>query len=215
MGIRKDLTGQKYGKLTVLGFSHFDKSFSMWRCKCECGNEMVTRGTSLTRGCTKSCHNNYFEKDDYCVGKIHNGALFMFDKIDLSEVSKHNWSQGQDGYLETTIKNKHVRLQRLIMSPQNDQVVDHINHNIFDNRRQNLRICSVGENLYNQIKLKGCTSKYKGVSLIRKTGKWEVKIKHMNKSYYLGHFANEIDAAIVYNEKAIELFREYAYLNNV
>ena len=52
--IRKDLTGNKYGKLTVLGFHHADKA-SYWNVLCECGKTNVVRGNSLTSGHAKSC----------------------------------------------------------------------------------------------------------------------------------------------------------------
>lgn len=53
----KDLTSQRFGKLVVIGESDKrDKSNCvMWKCRCDCGNEIVTRGTSLRKGTTKSC----------------------------------------------------------------------------------------------------------------------------------------------------------------
>lgn len=53
---RKDLTGKIYGKLTVLSYSHSDKSNqSMWLCQCDCGKTTTARATSLTSGRLKSC----------------------------------------------------------------------------------------------------------------------------------------------------------------
>ena len=52
----KDLTGMKFGKLTVISKNENRKSRAMyWNCKCECGNTRVIKGTSLTSGKTKSC----------------------------------------------------------------------------------------------------------------------------------------------------------------
>ena len=34
---RKDLTGKKYRKLTVLEFSHVSKQQRFWKCRCDCG----------------------------------------------------------------------------------------------------------------------------------------------------------------------------------
>lgn len=52
----KDLTGQQFGKLTVLGLDHMDDhGTSYWTCKCECGNTKVIARTSLVRGTTVSC----------------------------------------------------------------------------------------------------------------------------------------------------------------
>lgn len=58
--IRKDLTGMKFGKLTVKRLSGFiaqgqNKPVSMWWCRCECGTEKEVKGTHLTCGATKSC----------------------------------------------------------------------------------------------------------------------------------------------------------------
>lgn len=56
----EDLTGQTFGKLTVLERApdHLNKDgtkYIMWKCRCECGNEVVTRATSLKNGHTRSC----------------------------------------------------------------------------------------------------------------------------------------------------------------
>ena len=53
---RLDLAGQRFGKLTVLNFDHVDKSrMSCWKCKCDCGKEIVTRGSYLISGRKQSC----------------------------------------------------------------------------------------------------------------------------------------------------------------
>lgn len=56
MGILKDLTGQRFGRLVVIEYAGRNRHRqSLWRCKCDCGNELVTLGCSLIRGVTKSC----------------------------------------------------------------------------------------------------------------------------------------------------------------
>lgn len=55
MGKRLELTGQKFGILTVIGFSYVSKRKSYWLCKCECGNEKIIQGVNLTLEKTKSC----------------------------------------------------------------------------------------------------------------------------------------------------------------
>ncbi|CAB1242818.1 conserved hypothetical protein [Clostridiaceae bacterium BL-3] len=56
MGKIKDLTGQRFGKLVVLEQAGVDKyQNSLWKCKCDCGNIIVTRRESLTSGSTRSC----------------------------------------------------------------------------------------------------------------------------------------------------------------
>ena len=52
----RDLTGQTFGKLTVVSFVGRDKwRNATWLCKCECGTEKAVRGNLLTSGNTKSC----------------------------------------------------------------------------------------------------------------------------------------------------------------
>ena len=54
-----DLTGQKFGMLTVLGRSEKQSTGKSkrvyWRCRCDCGNVVDVLGLSLKRGATQSC----------------------------------------------------------------------------------------------------------------------------------------------------------------
>lgn len=53
---RIDITGKVFGKLTVLGYSHTDRfKQSCWRCRCDCGNEIVAVGKNLRYGKSKTC----------------------------------------------------------------------------------------------------------------------------------------------------------------
>ena len=51
----KDISGQKFGRLTAIKFLRIEKHKAVWLCKCECGNLLEVRGTDLTKGHTKSC----------------------------------------------------------------------------------------------------------------------------------------------------------------
>lgn len=52
----KDLTGQRFGRLTCIEFVGRNKSYdALWRCHCSCGNEHVTRAGALKNGHTQSC----------------------------------------------------------------------------------------------------------------------------------------------------------------
>ena len=56
MGKFIDLTGKKFGRLTVLSLAGKDKNnLLLWECICECGNPVITRGQDLRRGVSKSC----------------------------------------------------------------------------------------------------------------------------------------------------------------
>lgn len=52
----KKRTGKRFGKLTALSFSHFNKyNRAVWLCLCDCGNTHKVEGASLASGKTKSC----------------------------------------------------------------------------------------------------------------------------------------------------------------
>jgi hypothetical protein len=91
-------------------------------------------------------------------------------------------------------------------------VVDHIDNDGLNNRRSNLRICTIKQNSRNS-RSPGGASRYKGVSRDKRHKKWRVKIICNGKRISVGYFANEIKAALAYDEHAKELFGEYAYLN--
>lgn len=57
MGKMHDLTGQVFGKLTVLEcVGKIDGKHYYWKCQCECGNQKIIRGNNLTKtNGTKSC----------------------------------------------------------------------------------------------------------------------------------------------------------------
>lgn len=93
--------------------------------------------------------------------------------------------------------------------------VDHINRIKNDNRFCNLRSCSQSENSANTNKRRNNTSGYKGVCFHKKANKWMAKIRHNNKTKYIGIYLTKIEAAKAYNKKALELFGKFAYLNNM
>lgn len=49
-----DLTGEKFGRWTVLQFAGWDES-KQWLCRCECGTERVVTGRNLRSGASYSC----------------------------------------------------------------------------------------------------------------------------------------------------------------
>lgn len=50
----KDLSGQKFGRLTVLA-RDFSRSETAWLCQCDCGNQKVQTSVSLRHGNVRSC----------------------------------------------------------------------------------------------------------------------------------------------------------------
>ena len=66
-----DITGQRFGKLTVTSFSHKEKSPGgfmkyFWKCKCDCGNTTVVGKGHLTTNKIRSCGCLSHRKGNQC-----------------------------------------------------------------------------------------------------------------------------------------------------
>ena len=152
--------------------------------------------------------------------ELTQGQYAIVDDEYFDEVNQYNW-YSNNGYAVRSVeisKGKRTKQQmhRIITNCPDGFEVDHINHDKLDNRKSNLRVCSTSENQQNQkIRTKAKTSSYKGVNFDKHAGKWRARIMLNNKREYLGYFTNEIDAAIAYNVAAIELFGEFALLNEI
>lgn len=71
----KDLTGQKFGRLTVIKEAENKGKHRLWLCKCECGNEKTIYQTHLISGSSHSC------------GCLHNEIV---GEISRARLTKHN-----------------------------------------------------------------------------------------------------------------------------
>ena len=149
------------------------------------------------------------------------GQFAIVDDEDYERVSKYKWQATWGGYCyyATRIpwnkgKRHEIRMHRFILNAPDDKIVDHIDFNGLNNRRDNIRTCTHSQSQYHR-RSHGGTSKYKGVSLCRKNNKWQAQIKHNRKSKWIGQYEKEKDAAKAYNKKAKELFGDFAYLNTL
>jgi len=152
-----------------------------------------------------------FTSDTSKVIPLTEKFFAIVDNEDFDRVSEHNWHLS----INYASNPKLGLLHRYILNVNDRKVyVDHKNHNGFDNRKSNLRLCSQKENASNQlIQNREKSSIYKGVTWDKSRNKWAGRIKHHGKGIFLGRFLNEIDAALAYDVKAKELFGEFAWLN--
>jgi hypothetical protein len=106
----------------------------------------------------------------------------------------------------------HRLVMGLAMKNSGSTLVDHINGDSLDNRRENLRFATKAQNSWNVPALGG-SSKYKGVQKHGQCAGWTAGIKANNVRHYLGLFKTESEAAIAYNEAAVRLHGNFAKLN--
>ena len=149
------------------------------------------------------------------------GKFAIVDDEDYDWLNQWKWCVQKNhrryyamrGLYEDGIKIKTLRMHRVILKPIKGFETDHINHNGLDNRKSNLRLCSHQQNMQNQRGNQNTSSRFKGVTFEKNISKWRGQLRHNSKTYHLGCFDIEIDAAIAYDKKAQEVFGEYACLN--
>ena len=154
--------------------------------------------------------------EDYAEIVIYNRqceeiARALINLDDIDKIKDYKWYLDSKGYVYNT---KVGLLHRFIMDCPSDKVVDHINHNSLDNRKSNLRVCSIQQNMMNQQKQKrDTTSQYKGCYWSKKNKKWHARIKVNDKHKHIGLYDSEETAAIAYDKAAILHFGEFAFTN--
>jgi hypothetical protein len=151
-------------------------------------------------------------------GKRGSGKFAIVDDEDYPELSKYKWYLDKDGYAVRTqrVKGSGNKMINMFMHRQilkleigDPRQVDHKFHNKLDNRKSEIRTCSVLENTRNQTGHQNTTSVYKGVAYSVKTHKWDVRIQ----GEYQASFSDEILAAKYYDKLARNRHGEFAYLN--
>lgn len=159
---------------------------------------------------TRFDSNEIIEYEDHAEIVLYNKHCEEIGRtlIDLDDVDKarsYKWGINK-GYAQSS---KGILLHRLIMNPGDDMVVDHINHDKLDNRKDNLRICSTRQNTMNQNVSKNSTSGITGVTWDKTNGKWMAYIKVNYRQITLGRFTNLDDAIQARMDAEIEYFGEY------
>ena len=125
----------------------------------------------------------------------------------IETVKNYKWWLDGHGY----VQNDEIgSLHRFIMNPPDDLVVDHINHNPLDNRRENLRICTIQENNMNRSISSNNTSGTVGVHWNKTHNKWMAYIGINGKQKYLGLFNKKEDAIEARRQAEIEYFGEFS-----
>ncbi len=149
------------------------------------------------------------------------GQYAIVDASDYEDLSRHLWCARKHpttGYFYAarnlprtpgTRAQKSVMMHRQLMGDA-APAVDHVNHNTLDNRRCNLRPCTISQNGGNRRRGLNNTSGYKGVCFAKDTGKWQAMIGIHGKQVYLGQFSTPELAHGAYLRAASNAFGAFA-----
>ena len=229
-----NLIGQKFGRLTVVKrvedyISPKGQHSARYLCKCDCGNESIVKSIYLKSGHTKSCgcirsekitalnkkYNTYDLSGEYGIGYTSKNEPFYFDLEDYDLIKNYMWSKDNNGYIRTVINNKTIKMHRLIMNPSKNNVIDHINHIVFDNRKNNLRICTYQENRMNTGLRSNNTSGETGVYFNKEINKWTPQIYVNGNAIRLGNYSDFNEAVKARKIAEKKYFGEFSYDNSI
>lgn len=138
----------------------------------------------------------------------------QIDDLDYALVKKFNWML-DGGYARTSDRSK-IQMHNLLVTgyEKHRKPTDHKDGNKLNNQRYNLVISTVSRNAQG-CRRRGNSSKFVGVSFIAKDNSYQVQIKRLGRSHYIGRFKTELEAALAYNKSALEIYGSEARLNKI
>lgn len=137
----------------------------------------------------------------------------IIDASDFNKVKDKKWylKKGSSGsYVVYGNKKGYVSLSRFITDAKQGEEVDHKDHDLLNNRRLNLRVCTKSQNQCNSLLRKDNMSGVKGVFWHTKEKRWRAEIQKNSVRYPLGRFKSFEEAKEAVNKARIELHKEYA-----
>ena len=148
------------------------------------------------------CHN----RQKKLVGK------FIIDKEDFEEVIKYKWRLWQNNFC--TGNTDIILIHQFLMQPNENQVVDHINGDRSDNRRNNLRITTQDKNCINKDLQSNNTSGVAGVSWDKERNKWAPEIAIKGRKCHLGRYQKFEDAVYARYIAELVIFDDFRSFRN-
>lgn len=185
----KDLTGQRFGKLTVIGDSgKRHRDCILWRCQCDCGGEILALGLKLNRGTITNCG---------CIPKVNRpiesltgkrfGKLVVLQQLgkkrgdtvwlcrcdcgNTHEVTSSNLKNGST--TSCGCFNKELRSKRAHLHYVGNTCTEQL-------AVQKLRVTN--------------TSGYRGVALRSRDGTYIAQIRFQGKTFFLGSYKSAPEA---------------------
>ena len=217
-----DLTGRRFGKLTVVSVAHRapDRTWH-WNCVCDCGNFTASTGRNLKSSKSKSCgcvrgirithpitHEQllkilHYDVDDGFFRWRVEGRSYLPGDV-AGHTNHHNV------YVRINIEYKSYQAHQLAwfyMTGEWADTIDHRDTDTRNNRWNNLRKATASQNLANSSLTVRNTTGFKGVSI--RYGKFRATCRGKD----IGNFGAAEEAARAYDTEARKQFGEFARTN--
>ena len=152
--------------------------------------------------------------DIYDQAKVLTAIALVSDE-DWHRLSLVKWSES-DGYALGSFDGVQTSMHKVVVSAAvaPGLVIDHINRNRLDNRRENLRVVTPSDNSQNRDVSKNNTTGYVGVERKKNNSRWSARISKEYIEYQLGSYDHPILAAVAYNIQALKLY-DRPFMNSI
>ena len=151
---------------------------------------------------------------------VNDRGVLVVDDCDYPMMSGFRWRAKPDKHRLYACKGQHRdgdwdTAHRLVLAAPAGFVVDHLNGDGLDCRRENLRLATLSENAQNRAAggNRTSTSRYLGVSWRTAKHRWIAQICVQGRGLYLGLYDSEEAAARAYDRAAREHFGSLAHVN--
>lgn len=149
----------------------------------------------------------------YCFNRQEQpSGKFLIDEDDLEKVIQKKWRFWKGRYY--TGNQKPITIHQFLMNPAEGCVVDHINGNVADNRRSNLRVITQQKNLINKAIMSNNKSGVAGVCWDKQRNKWAAEIRMDNIKCALSRYNKIEDAVYARYYAELRLFKEFRPTRN-
>jgi hypothetical protein len=139
------------------------------------------------------------------------GEIILVDMDDHVLLSRHNWYVDDKGYARTSIGSKVIKMHQLVCPCRRGFIIDHINRNKLDNRKENLR--QVNIQISNHNRERNNDTGYFGVKRSTRKDCYEVSMSHNSKPIWIASGKDIHELAILRDYAAWKLRGDLALLN--
>lgn len=200
----KDLTGIRYGRLTVLSLVLPKTSPAYWLCRCDCGNVKTAKGGNLRDGKTNSCgclrgRASVTHGDSRGGEFYHLYSVWHCMRQRCRNPNNRQW-EDYGGRGVTVCDEWHDDYAAFKLWAIDAGWVRGLDIDRIDNGRgyapENCRVTTSTINSRNRRSAKGSSSAYVGVYLHKSSKKWQAAVTIDKETKHLGTFRTEYDAAV-------------------